>query len=64
VAKGVPYVVVQEALGHEDRESAKYYVRLDVRRLRMCALDVPKPIGAFAVMLEPNVRADLEGALS
>ena len=64
VAKGVPYAVVQEALGHEDQESAKYYVRVDVRRLRMCALDVPKPIGAFAVMLEPNVRADLEGALS
>ena len=58
VAKGVPYAVVQEALGHEDQESAKYYVRVDVRRLRMCALDVPKPIGAFAVML-----SDLEGAL-
>jgi integrase/recombinase XerD len=64
VAKGVPYAAVQKALGHEDQESAKYYVRLDVRRLRMCALDVPKPIGAFALMLEPKVRADLEGALS
>jgi len=64
VAKGVPYAVVQQALGHKDQESAKYYVRVDVRRLKMCALDVPKPIGAFAVMLEPNVRADLEGALS
>jgi integrase/recombinase XerD len=64
VAKGVPYAVVQEALGHEDQESAKYYVRVDVRRLRTCALDVPKPTGAFAVMLEPKVRADLEGALS
>jgi len=64
VAKGVPYAVVQEALGHEDPESAKYYVRVDVRRLRMCALDVPKPIGTFAVMLEPKVRGDLVGALS
>ena len=58
VAKGIPYAVVQEALGHEDPESSKYYVRVDVRRLRMCALDVPKPIGAFAVML-----GDLEGVL-
>lgn len=58
VSKGVPYVVVQEALGHEDPESAKYYVRVDIKRLRTCALDVPKPIGAFAVIL-----GDLEGVL-
>jgi len=64
VAKGVPYSVVQEALGHEDPESAKYYVRVDVKHLRMCALDVPKPIGAFAVMLEPTIRSDFEGVLS
>jgi site-specific recombinase XerD len=58
VGQGVPYAVVQEALGHEDPESAKHYVRVDVRRLRSCALDVPKPIGAFAMMLN-----DLEGVL-
>ena len=58
VAKGVPYVVVQEALGHDDPESAKYYARIDIRRLRTCALDVPKPSGAFAVTL-----GDLEGVL-
>jgi len=58
VAKGVPYAVVKEALGHKDPESAKYYVRVDAKRLRMCALDVPKPAGAFAVML-----GDLEGVL-
>jgi len=63
VARNVPYTVVQRALGHEDREAAKYYVRIDVRRLKMCALDVPKPTGAFAVMLEPNVRINLKGAL-
>ena len=63
VAKGIPYAVVQEALGHGDKESAKHYVRVDVRRLKMCALDVPKPIGAFAVMLEPELRGALEGAL-
>ena len=58
VRKGVPYAVVQEALGHEDPESAKYYVRVDVKRLRICALNVPKPTGTFAVLLN-----DLEGIL-
>ncbi len=51
VAKGVPYTVVQKALGHDDPESAKYYVRVDVRRLKACALNVPSPMGAFAVIL-------------
>jgi len=58
VRKGVPYSVVKEALGHEDPESAKHYVRVDARRLRACALEVPKPAGAFAIVLN-----DLEGAL-
>lgn len=58
VTKGVPYSVVQEALGHDDPESSKYYVRVDVRRLRACAINVPKPTGAFAVNL-----CDLEGRL-
>jgi len=62
VAKGVPYTVVQEALGHDYPGSAKYYVRVDVRRLRICALDVPKPTGALAVTLEPEIRGELEGA--
>ena len=63
VSKGVPYVIVKEALGHKDQESSKYYVRIDAKRLRMCALDVPKPAGAFAVLLEPEVRNELEGVL-
>lgn len=58
VAKGVPYAVVREALGHEDPESAKHYVRVDVKRLKEYALTVPRPIGAFAVLL-----GDLEGVL-
>jgi site-specific recombinase XerD len=51
VAKGVPYSVVQKALGHEDIESSKHYVRTDANRLRNCALDVPKPTGAFAALI-------------
>jgi len=63
ITKGIPYTVVQEALGHDNPESAKHYVRVDARRLRMCALDVPKPAGALAVMLEPEIRNVLEGVL-
>jgi len=51
VAQGVPYTVVQKALGHEDIESSKHYVRTDARRLRNCALEVPKPTGAFAALI-------------
>jgi len=51
VAKGVPYSVVQKALGHESIESSKHYVKTDSNRLRHCALDVPKPIGAFAAII-------------
>jgi site-specific recombinase XerD len=58
VNKGVPYSVVTKALGHEDPESAKHYVRVDMRRLRVCAVDVPKPMGTFAVAIR-----DLEGRL-
>lgn len=58
INKGTPYSVVKEALGHDDPESEKYYVRVDVRRLRSCAIDVPKPTGAFASALN-----DLEGVL-
>jgi integrase len=56
VTKGVPYAIVKEALGHDDPEASKYYVRVDVRRLRTCAVNVPKPTGAFAMNLN-----DLEG---
>jgi integrase len=51
VTNGIPYAVITEALGHDDPESAKYYVRVDIRRLRLCAIKVPKPSGALAVNL-------------
>lgn len=58
INKGVPYSVVKEALGHDDPESIKHYARVDIRRLRTCALDVPMPTGSFAIMI-----GDLEGRL-
>lgn len=51
IRKGVPYSVVQEALGHKDLDSSKSYIRNDARRLKTCALDVPWPTGAFAAAI-------------
>lgn len=33
--------VISEILGHENTESTRYYIRVDVQALRKCALDVP-----------------------
>ena len=33
--------VISEVLGHENTESTRYYIRVDVQALRKCALDVP-----------------------
>jgi len=58
VNKGIPYPIVREALGHVDPESISHYARIDIRRLRICALKVPRPTGSFAAIL-----GDLEGRL-
>jgi integrase len=41
IAKGLPYVVAQKALGHASPQSMKHYARVDIARLRECAIDVP-----------------------
>jgi integrase len=51
VSGGAPYTVVSKALGHEGLGSISSYVRLDVSALRGCAIDVPRPTGAFAELL-------------
>jgi integrase len=56
VSGGAPYTVVMKALGHEGFGSIGRYVRLDVSMLRECAIDVPRPTGAFAELLH-----DVEG---
>lgn len=33
--------VISEVLGHENTESTRYYLRVDLQALRKCALDVP-----------------------
>jgi len=44
----VPYSVVQKILGHEDPNSTKHYAAIDIKRLRIYALDCPEPSGKFA----------------
>lgn len=39
--EGIPFHVIGKALGHSDQTAVKHYVRVDVERLRQCALDVP-----------------------
>lgn len=48
VNNDVPYSVVQKILGHEDPNSTKHYVAIDIKRLRICALECPEPSGKFA----------------
>ena len=37
-----PVPVISEVLGHSDTESTKTYLRIDIKSLRQCALEVPK----------------------
>jgi integrase len=50
-AESVPYGVIQKILGHENPESIRHYVKLDIEMLRKCALDAPQPIGRLAECL-------------
>jgi site-specific recombinase XerD len=34
--------VISEVLGHENTESTKFYLRVDLTSMRQCALDVPE----------------------
>lgn len=47
----VPYEVVRNTLGHTDVNAIKSYAKLDVERLRVYALAVPKATGYFAKIL-------------
>ncbi|NLB20242.1 MAG: tyrosine-type recombinase/integrase, partial [Clostridium sp.] len=39
--KKTPIPVISEVLGHESIESTRYYLRIDIKSLRQCALEVP-----------------------
>lgn len=39
--EGTPFHVIGKALGHNGQAAIKHYVRVDVEKLRQCALEVP-----------------------
>ncbi|MFO7882371.1 MAG: site-specific integrase [Kosmotogaceae bacterium] len=39
--------VISEVLGHENTESTKYYLRVDLISMKQCALDVPEVSASF-----------------
>ena len=47
----VPYEVVRSILGHSDPDAIKHYAKLDIEKLRECAIEVPKPSGSFKTFL-------------
>jgi site-specific recombinase XerD len=39
--------VISEVLGHENTESTRFYLRVDLTSMRQCALDVPEVLPSF-----------------
>jgi integrase len=39
--KKIPLPVISEVLGHENIESTRHYIRIDMNSLKQCPLDVP-----------------------
>lgn len=52
--EGVSYPVIQKTLGHSSPHATKYYTKIDISKLRDCALEVPMPSGNFAKLLGGN----------
>ena len=45
--QGTALPVITEVLGHENTESTRYYLRIDLKSMRQCILDVPAVAGSF-----------------
>jgi site-specific recombinase XerD len=45
--KGTTLPVISEVLGHEYTSSTEYYLRVDLKSMRQCALDVPPVLSSF-----------------
>jgi len=45
--KGIILPIISEVLGHENTESAKFYLRIDLKSLRQCTLEVPSVAVSF-----------------
>jgi site-specific recombinase XerD len=52
VNDGYSYESVRAVLGHTDPKAITHYAKLDIEKLRMCAIPVPPPSGKFKSFLE------------
>ncbi|MEQ8156860.1 MAG: tyrosine-type recombinase/integrase [Clostridiaceae bacterium] len=52
VNDGINYDSVRKILGHEGANAIKHYAKLDIERLRLCALDTSEATGYFKQFLE------------
>lgn len=57
VNDNVPYEAVRKILGHSNPDAIKHYAKLDIEKLRECAIEVPKPSGLFKTFLDGGDRA-------
>jgi len=55
--EGHGYPLIQKALGQTDPNAAQHYIKIEVERLRTCALPVPEPSAEFARLLGSAVGA-------
>ncbi len=47
--------IVRKVLGHGTRYALKFYAKIDIESMKMCALSVPDPSGTFADLLSWKV---------
>ena len=52
VNDGYPYETVRTVLGHTDPRAITHYAKLDIEKLRVCAIPVPPPSGKFKSFLK------------
>jgi len=57
VNDNVPYEAVRKILGHADPDAIRHYAKLDIEKLRECAIEVPKPSGSFKTFLDGGAWA-------
>ena len=53
----IPYDVVRSILGHTDPDAVRHYAKLDIERLRECAIEVPEPSGIFREFLDGEIQS-------
>lgn len=49
------YEIVRRVMGHSNPNVIKHYAKLDIERLRECAIEVPVPSGSFKAFLDGGV---------